>query len=944
MWLHGYARPHATVPLGLAVALAATVALGAAAQAQTKADAPQAEKPPQVADTSTPSDPSADALDRYLDQSGLHSVLASELRRRLARAPADQRGALAERLGQIYVTLLHQASSPQERQRLEASSRELLERVPDSESFELRINLSKATYLDAEVLAEKHRLRIATKEESLEAERVLRKVLPQFQELGSRVLAKVQSLEKREGFIRASEERTLGEQLSNARRVRSLAMYYAGWSGYYLAVVTGDSKFATRASMDLGVILGSPTGKEASVERLNAGLLKYEHIARAALGAALCDSLRGAHVEALRWLDALDAATDLPAPVRTQLFSRRLSVLAAAGRWAELESLVRTARQPEQEGGEPKRLSVQDARLLAVAALEAGQAATSGKSKRPREATLAEDLSRAALEDLIAAGEAGHVLNLVSRYGSTPIGSEGFIVQYVRGLQAYDRARESHRESLPKKPGTQASAAADLTDEPSTDTAVQNRYQEAAGSLKLAVDAPDAARFKDAVGVAWLRLGLALYYAGDYAKSADVLVKALDSKLTNDQRREVLWLGIVALDKAIAGGLQSRLPERDHLAETYIGLFPNSENAAKLMLLQASRGTRSDAESLERLLAIQPSSSLFLPAQRQAANLLFSMYRKSPAVQKRAAALRFADLAITVLDRDLQRSRTQKNEQGTQAAEQVVSRGRQLADALLNISPPDPERASMVLDQIDAVAGERGMDLSTISEELAFRRLQVALARADSTEIVRRTEQLRRGTGPFAQAAELAVFQSASERWKRDPSSEAAGREVVRAGTRLLGFSSSTAMAAVREQTAEAAAKLGMRLNDQELMKVAVDLDNASIAAGVKTRAVLRRSGQVREAMGDQTGALEAWYTLFNALETADPLWGEARFESLRLLAKLDSKAAVQTLRDHAILYPQYAPDPWGQKLRELAESLGITPAPAPTPPPAPQPSPGGGP
>jgi hypothetical protein len=173
-------------------------------------------------------------------------------------------------------------------------------------------------------------------------------------------------------------------------------------------------------------------------------------------------------------------------------------------------------------------------------------------------------------------------------------------------------------------------------------------------------------------------------------------------------------------------------------------------------------------------------------------------------------------------------------------------------------------------------------------------------------------------------------------------------------------------MAAVREQTAEAAAKLGMRLSDQELLKVALDLDNASIAAGVKTRAVLRRSGQVREALGDQTGALEAWYTLFNALETADPLWGEARFESLRLLAKLDSKAAVQTLRDHAILYPQYAPEPWGQKLRELAESLGITPAPAPAatptptptptrprvtkpapptpPPPATQPSPGGGP
>lgn len=877
---------------------------------------------------STPVNPETDALERYLQESELYSVLAAELRTRLNAAPPDQRPAIADRLGQLYVQLLQQAEVPAERQRLEALSRELLERVPDSESFELRINLAKATYLEAEVLAEKQRLRIASKEEAIEAERVLRSVLPQFQELGSRVLAKIQSLERREASVRAGEERALQDKLSEARRVRSLAMYYSGWSGYYLAVVTGESRFAVRASIDFGVLLGSPSGKEASVDRLSTPLLKYEHVARAALGAAMCDSLRGAHVDALRWLDALQAAADLPKPVRDQLFSRRMSVLAAAGRWSELESLVRNARRPERENGPIRPLAVQDARLLAVAALEARQ---SGKGVLPREVSITESLARAALEDLIEAGEAGHVLNLVTRYGSTPIGGDGFIVQYVRGLQAYDRAREAHRASV--QPASSASPATPDADEPATDVAVRNRYQEAAASLKLAVEAEDASKFKDAVGVAWLRYGLSLYYAGDFSRAADVLIKALDATLTADQRREILWLGVVALDKAIDAGQLSRLAERDHLAETYIGLYPDSENAAKLVLLQAARGTRSDDESLARLTNIPPTSALYSAAQQQAANILFNMYRKAPASQKKAAAMRFAELALRVLERDAQRARGQRSEQTTRAAEQAVIRGRQLADALLNTLPQDADRASTTLDLVESVAAERGMDLGAVAEELSFRRLQIALARSNQAEIARRTAELRNSSGPFAQAAELAIFQNASERWQREPTNSEMGREVVRAGTRLLTLRGDNAnlgssLASVRATAADAAAQIGLRENDQDLLRTARELDDQSIADGLKSRSVLKRSGQVREALGDDIGALESWYSLYNALDSKDLLWGEARYESLRLLAKIDPADAAAKLKEHAVLYPTFAPEPWGTKLKDLAAGLGVaTPA-----------------
>ena len=52
-----------------------------------------------------------------------------------------------------------------------------------------------------------------------------------------------------------------------------------------------------------------------------------------------------------------------------------------------------------------------------------------------------------------------------------------------------------------------------------------------------------------------------------------------------------------------------------------------------------------------------------------------------------------------------------------------------------------------------------------------------------------------------------------------------------------------------------------------------------------------------------------------------------ARYESTRLLADEDPDAARDAIAQHAVLYPDFGPDPWGDRLRALDARLrGGTP------------------
>jgi hypothetical protein len=899
MWRQSSPGPGGT----LCAALAAGVLLcagAAAAQTQEEPPAPAAES----------------VIEQYLSDRDLKELLAAYLLQRLQRAEGQERLRLAGRLGGIYVELLDAARTPAQRRNWESRSEDLLRAVPEAESFELRLNLAKARYLQVEELAERHRLRLVSPEEKQEAERTLRTVGAMFADIGGKLNRSIEALERREAGGPDSELVAVREQLSEARRLRSLAMYYGGWSAYYSGYLSGRAQSADEALVNFGYLLNTP-GRQANVERLPTGLLRYEHVARAAIGCAMAESLRGRDGAAILWIEALGKAEGVPEAVSRQLFTRRMSVLAAARRWGDLGFIIERRRQPNRADA-VKPLDVGEARLLAVLTLEALDSGTLD----PRAAQVVQPLADTAITDLIALGEVRQVLDLVSRYGSTTIGGEGFIVLYVRGMQAYERAREAHRHT-----------GGDL-EQPAIVTSVANEYRHAAGSFRVALEARDAGRFAEERANAGLLLGLSHFYAGDLVEAADLFEKAYRAGGGARLQEDALWLAIVALDKAVADrpSLDRRLSE---LSALYLRAYPTSERAAKLLLRQAATGLISEDRAIEILLGVPKSSALYEAARRQAASLLYGLYRRSRGPDKDFAALRFAEVSEELLRIDRARAGTSSAE-SKQAVEQIIIRVRQVLDAVLGMSAPDLARAERAFEVLDAISVEAGLDFQRVEDELTYRRLQLALAKADMQAATRALDRLRALGGRFADAADRLMYRRATTLYASNPSSAEMAHEVVRHGLRVIEqfgkdetALSDPAVASLYNSVAEAASRVWAARRDESMRDIALRLDEVLMNFGNPPAVAVRRYAELAEGAGNTRGALDAWRLLLVALGRGDPAWFEARYHSLRLLSRTDIGAARQAMAQHKVLNPEYGPDPWGEMLRSLDAQLGAAPEPA---------------
>jgi tetratricopeptide (TPR) repeat protein len=860
-----------------------------------------------------------DSVEVYMQDRELVEPLAAMLRQRLAEATGNQRREIADRLGKIYVMMLDAGPSVQRRQEIEELCRNLLTAVPDAETFELRVNLARASYLPAAETAEKVQLRLATTEERLEAERVLRNVAPTLREVATSVSQRVESLERKS---RAEpEDDRVREALVEARRVRSLAHYYAGWSEYYLSLLTADAAMAMRASEDFGVLLGTTTRRPAAVDKAPKSLFRYEHVARAAIGAALSASLRGNDIEAMRWIDAVEVAESVPPAVGEQLFSTKLTVLAAARRWADIDLLTRRRKidTPEHGGG---ALTARDARLLAVLAMEAGQ-----DSKTPeRSSQVIADLAKLAVSELVSMGELGQVVDLVNRYGSAPIGGNGFAVQYVQGVQAYENARRQHRETSqdPESPTELSSLA--------------NRYREASNLLGLASAAPDAAAFSVERERAQINQGLALFYAGDLEQAAEVFRRIAATTTDDGRRLDAAWYAIVAIDRAIERGRPSLAPERDRLAMNFIRQHPDHERSVRLLLRRGTRSTVNDEEAAAVLLAVMPDSPVFDLARLEAAGLLYKLWLSTPPEDRQAAGLRLLTVAEDSMAAQLRRLsgdvKTREN-----AAAGISRLARQIAHVALTMPDPDPTRALAALDRLDQAATVHEVDLKAVDEELLYRRLQAALLLSDRSRAEELITRLRAAGGVYAAGAERLVYRQLAEAWKADPANLEAAADLVTSGTILADslFKDAATVPlsyAVAGETADAAIAIWQGRSDISMRDVALRLDRRTWDAGVRSLPLCRRLAMTSESAGQTTLAVECWAQLSAALEEGSVEWFEARYEAIRLLRATDQAAATQAMKQLLTLYPELGPEPWRGRLRTLAGELSVDSA---------APQPGGG-
>lgn len=862
------------------------------------------------------------ALERYLEAHGLRSALIEHLDARLSSVAGPERAALAERLTRLVAEELESAPTPARRAELERRARTLLDVIPESDSLDLRLSLHRAAYTSAEQIAERWRLRLASSEEAEEARRVMSTLGAELVRLGAIAHRRVDNLERLEQSARdGADEEAIAQQLADARRQRSMAMYLSGWCMVYSAELSGQRTAALEAMPRFGWLLNAEMGKAPTLDRVPEQTLRFEHVARAALGVASAISITGDPALAMQWIGAVEAANPENADIRSFVSRLRILTLARASRWTELFELIRASRGVPASAPDATPATPLDpvvARLLAVLAFELPQ----GAQPAPQQA-----LRRVAFADLVGAGQTAQVIDLAQRYGTEALGEQGFVTDYVRGMQAFRAAREAHERS------------GSSPDEPAGDASVASLYTHASRLLSAALRAPDAAQAGEARADALMLQASAQFFAAGtdteaLLASASLFERAA-AELPASRAADAAWNRVKALRLASRHATRDR--ERvEELASRAVNDFatgyPRDPRTASIVLERAARaaGDEQNPELLEALLAIRPDSASYAQARRQASAMLFRAAQQAQSDGARAEALRFAEVSGPLLEADTQAALAGDAD----AAARAELLARQLLALLLADSVSEVALAQRAAERMESLVRAGLVKSPEVVAEFRYRQIQVALLSNDLVRAEAAVSALRAIGTPeasrFLAGADRLAYRRALSIWRQHPSDMTAARAVVINGVRVIeqlgvgdGALRDGATLGVYFAVIDAASSLARQNDDQEALQLARRLVRRVLTTHPTSGLALRRAAELAELANEPGDAAEAWRTLQSGAEIGSADWFEASFQRIRLLAASDSSEAGALLGRHFELFPDGGPSPWGERFNALRRSVG---------------------
>ncbi|MEM1329648.1 MAG: hypothetical protein AAGG07_03710 [Planctomycetota bacterium] len=839
--------------------------------------------------TASAIDPADDALDSYLQSRGLETVRAFELERRLRRAQPDERASLIDELSALYVRRLETSQEDRVRREVLDAARRLVASAGEDETLSLRVRIARAAFETSERVAQLALVGDVGPSERAAAERELLQTRAEFESIATGAHRFVSAGEREErtaaGLDDAQETR-----LAEARSVRSMGRYYAGWAGYYLSVLSDRPAYAREALRDLGWLLNAEPGQTPMLDRVPTRNFRYAHIARAAIAVGLCESVLGEHVRALRWLDAVSGSEDLPEEVQAELLVSRSMVLARADRLPQL--LAETRRVIET-----RALTAGEARLLAVLGMTAVR-----EDQQDEPAAL---LARLGYESLVSAGALDQLLALVRRFGSAPLDGEGFVARYVRAIAAFERAE-----------GEEAQRGLD-------DQSTRTRFEDAARAFDGAAAAGDAQGFAEHLARARLLAAVCVDRAGRSGEAWERL-----SALTTDgpmrTRRSAASRAVRIAERQRAalaeGPWESRLADS---VRAVVALEPTSDRTLSLMIRHGDL-LGEDANVVGTLLAVPERSPLYRTARERAGGILFRSFLNAQDQRRAAAGDAYVSVAQGLLAEDLELARADREGAG----ERAVSRARRVLSAMLDRPAPRGSAAESTLDAVRGLLIQGGAARGALQEH--------------TNEFLLRESQAMAATGRFASA--LAVVDSIpqDDRYARvarsrlverldaalsdRPEDVALAALLVEAGLPMVVVADepSTLTNGLSDRVAAAASTLWLLRQDERMRALALRLDRQAFDAGIAGRRQIRRLASQAESSGDRRLALDAWIRLLRAASPQSDPWYEARVESIRLTAEIDAPRARELLTQHAVLTPELGPSPWDERLRSLAREMGL--------------------
>lgn len=846
--------------------------------------------------TTLAAQPGDDAVELYLRDRGMTQLLETQLETRLERASDEaERARLAESLAGLYLDQLREidANDPY-RGVVVVRARSLLSRVEATPMLDLRLELLVNDYSEHEEAVELHRLGLLGESRRSTSRGVLVETARSLRNIERDLAPELERLTRRRTQPMGSDaSRDLADEIETKRRQHSLASYYLGWCGYGIAVLENrhveDDTFIAFAWL-LGGEGGMPQQSE-----LRGAALEFDHVARSAIGVAMCYAQSEGYSLAESWLNELLDSDLVGEPPRQAAQSRKLQVLAMARDWYEAHVFANQISN-EDAGA---FLSVADARFITIQALDSRVSGVPGDGGKEH----AEKVAQLGIEHLIERGEIGHVVDLYQRYQSLPLLASGFIPNYAKALAELERLESSGRDS---------------------------GYQDIARQFEQALKAGDASDYPAHNEDCRLKLAYTLVRADRPDEAIPHCDRIIEGSLRAEAIEEARWLKIAALDRQNTLAGRSFSAPLDAAVRVYVEAYPGSSRTARLVLRHAMRGTLDERLAIETLASIPEDDPIAVPARRTLVQLQYQSLRQS-AFNDRAMLRDTRELIDWLIERPL----PETGNQDTARTELAIFRiGIDLA---LRDDPPDPRRAESLIQRAESRHGSTP-SFGLIEPELLVRRVQIALLDDRIDRAMSTIDTLRRLDEDQAHYAELLTLNTIVERWETQRRARDA-RVLVEFGVPVLARMTPGAPERINPQVSslieiisDAAEHLAERDSDDSLFRLALRLSRQVLDRGQPSEPGLRRTAALASRAGDAETELEAWLRLLAAYPQDESRWYEARYESLRVMRSIDPVRARSTFEQFRVLNPQLGPEPWNQRIASLFPDQPAEPTPSDSP------------